>query len=267
MSARRAIAATGLAVLVACGLAVLPLASAGAGVPPPTTTTSPAASDQCVRFGELRAAFDAINQQQSITKTFTAISQAARRFRRVARQAPDEIAADMTLLARSMTALQHTLDSFRDELHKTRKAKAYENMIDPVQQAFEEWAKAQDTEALGAAQADVQAWLTATCGFDLGSPGGSTTTASCTSVEEAAQTVLDAWQAGDRATASSCASDAAVEELFGVPTSVEMTYAGCTGVDSTHVDCSYRYEGGSMTMTITGSGTSWRVETVTGHAD
>jgi hypothetical protein len=264
------------------GVAALVAPGAGAGVPPPTTTTTStttptatSASDsetsQCARFAVMQDEFSAINEQQTIRKVFTAIDRAMRAFRLAARRAPDAIASDMDLLAESLAELDDSLQPFRTRLHSSpNNAEKYADMIDSVYEAFEKWTKGQDVDELNTAQTHVQKWLSTNCGFALGSgedsesDGGAT---SCTSAEGAAATVIESWKADDRDAARGCATDAVLTEVFGFPQSVQMDFMGCEGVDSTTADCTYRYEGGSLTMTVSGAEGTWRVTGITGHPD
>jgi hypothetical protein len=263
-SAPRALGIVAVALALTVPITVVSADAAPAGVPPPDQ-----AQEQCAGFAALQEAFAAVGTIPTTPKTFAAIHKAARVFRRVARQAPDAIADEMQLLAASITSLDRKLAPLASDIHTTRNRKNFEGMIEAVQRAFTSWTESQDVEALGAAQAAVDEWLLSTCGFRLAAEDATTggTTASCDSAEATAQTVIAAWKAGDRPTAAACGADAAVTELFSLPSGIEMTFQGCEGIDSTNAECSYSYEGGFMTMTVTKSADGWKVTQVTGHPD
>ena len=253
------------AVAVMIALGVMRTSPAGAGVPPPTTPSE--AQAQCAPFAELNDSFDTISVQATTAKTFQTIHHMTQVFRRVAASAPDEIADEIRVLAASITALDRRLAPLAAKLHSTRSQAKYDAMIDPVRRAFAAWTKSQHQEKLATAQNRVQEWLATTCGFRLGNGESAGTTASCDSAEAAVHAVFAAWQAGDRPTAAACGAAAAITELFSLPQAIQMTYEGCAGIDATNVDCTYRYEGGSLTMTATKSGDGWKVTKVTGHPD
>lgn len=253
-------AVTVVAAITVATATVAPVASAGVPPPPPPL-------EDCARFAALRDAFDALGDFSTKANAFAGLDRAARAFKKAAAKAPHLIAADMKLLAASFADLAHSLRPLRSKLHRTKKLREYDAMVKPMQKAFERWMKRQDVEKLTAAQTHVQDWLTNACGFELGSGGTSGGTATCSSADEATQTVFNAWKAGDKTAASGCATDAAVAELFALPTSAGMEYVGCDGVDSNTADCSYRYEGGSLTMRASRAEAGWRVTDITGRAD
>ena len=83
----------------------------------------------------------------------------------------------------------------------------------------------------------------------------------CTSPEDAAPAVVNAWTAGDRAAASRCASDAVVAQLFTTSGAGNTwTAQACDHTDPAAVVCPYTYEGGAAFLTVTGSDTGgWKV--------
>lgn len=149
--------------------AVLSGALLGVGVPVQALTPlPPEAQEQCARFVELQDAMDAVRVQSTSTKSFASIRKAARVFRRVAKQVPDAVRDEMALLAASISDLDRALRPFASKVQRVDDAEEYEDLLAEVQDAFTGWVEDQDAEALGEAQAAVDDWLEATCGFRLG---------------------------------------------------------------------------------------------------
>jgi len=98
------------------------------------------------------------------------------------------------------------------------------------------------------APATVAAQTPATVGYD------------CTTPESAAQSVVNAWKAGDQATARRCGSDAVVDQLFQSSGSgAQWTFQGCGGPDPGVPRCQFSYNGGTATMTMNGTEASgWK---------
>ncbi len=90
----------------------------------------------------------------------------------------------------------------------------------------------------------------------------------CTTPEDAAMTFVESWIAGDQAAAARCASDEAVSTIFeNSGAGAQYTNQGCFG-DPGVPTCAYSYEGGSVSLAMSGSEASgWRVESVSYIAD
>ncbi len=105
---------------------------------------------------------------------------------------------------------------------------------------------------------------------DQGAPTGGTGV-SCDTAEGAAQKVVAAWKANDRAGASACASDAAVTQLYSLPRTADMlevVFQNCAAVDSANEDCVYTdVDGGFLAMGVSRLAGGWTVQWVTGHPD
>ncbi|MEX2254032.1 MAG: hypothetical protein WEC34_01215 [Acidimicrobiia bacterium] len=83
----------------------------------------------------------------------------------------------------------------------------------------------------------------------------------CTTAEDAAMTLVDAWGADDRAAGRRCASEAVVDQMFEVSGAGNTwTDEGCDRTDPGVPVCAYRYEGGAALLTVEGSEASgWKV--------
>jgi hypothetical protein len=90
----------------------------------------------------------------------------------------------------------------------------------------------------------------------------------CTTPDEAAMTLVDAWLAGDQAAAGRCASEAAVTKIFETSgVGAQYTWQGCFG-DPGVPTCAYTYEGGSVQLSMAGTeAAGWQVQTVGYVAD
>jgi hypothetical protein len=90
----------------------------------------------------------------------------------------------------------------------------------------------------------------------------------CTTAEEAAMSVIDAWIAGDQAGAARCASETAVTTIFETTgAGAQYTWQGCLG-DPGVPTCSYTYEGGAVNLAVAGTeATGWKVQSVSYVAD
>ena len=76
----------------------------------------------------------------------------------------------------------------------------------------------------------------------------------CTTPEDAAQGIVAAWGADDRAAASRCASPAVIDRLFqtsGVGNS--WFFQGCDRADPGLPICAFSYEGGAAFFTVEGT--------------
>ena len=84
----------------------------------------------------------------------------------------------------------------------------------------------------------------------------------------AAQGLFDAWTRNDRVAAALYASQAAIDALFANPfSSPAPTFQGCNP-SGAEVLCSYTYEGGAISMSVTGSASAgYRVNSVGFIAD
>ncbi len=96
--------------------------------------------------------------------------------------------------------------------------------------------------------------------------GGSSVTVGiiCIAPTDAAQAVLSAWTAGDRAAAGRCAAPAAVSALFArASTGAGWTFQGCGGPDPGVPQCTYASAAGHASLTLIGSEASgWRVDSL-----
>jgi hypothetical protein len=91
----------------------------------------------------------------------------------------------------------------------------------------------------------------------------------CSTAEDAASTLVDAWGADDQAAASRCATDDVVTELFQV-SGAGNTWIdqGCDRTDPGVPVCAYSYEGGAAFLTVEGSeATGWKVTSLRYQAD
>ena len=86
----------------------------------------------------------------------------------------------------------------------------------------------------------------------------------CSVPTDAAQALLGAWLAGDRAAAGRCASPAAVSALFArAGRGTGWTFQGCDGPDPGVPQCSYASAGGHASLTLMGSEASgWKVDSL-----
>lgn len=91
----------------------------------------------------------------------------------------------------------------------------------------------------------------------------------CTTPEDAAQTVVSAWEANDKPAAARCANQSALDELFkasGVGAS--WMFQGCGGPDPGVPTCQFSYEGGAANFAMAGTDAAgWKVDTVSYIAD
>jgi hypothetical protein len=74
----------------------------------------------------------------------------------------------------------------------------------------------------------------------------------------AATRLIDAWHAGDRATAAAVASPAAVEVVFGIPPGT-MQARGCNQSGTSPSYCVYRTSVGELQLKLTNDGPGWLV--------
>jgi hypothetical protein len=76
----------------------------------------------------------------------------------------------------------------------------------------------------------------------------------CSTAEDAAQSVVQAWGADEQAAAARCASDAVVEVLFRT-SGVGNTwfFQGCDRADPGVPICAFSYEGGAAFFTVEGT--------------
>lgn len=143
--------------------------AARAGAPRATASES-----ACADFVALQEAFVGLGGGTTPKEIFASIHRAARVFRRVASDAPEAIADDMALLARSIGALDRKLASLASSVRPAQSRQQLDRMLGEIRDAFASWTRTQDVEALGTAQAAVDDWVDATCGFRLGAGDAAT---------------------------------------------------------------------------------------------
>lgn len=109
-----------------------------------------------------------------------------------------------------------------------------------------------------------------------GAPGPATTAPPQGEVTPlaSAQALIDAWEAGNSSAAGRVAEVPAVQALFRTPYSSSsglsgLQYRGCAANSAfqSAMTCSYQYEGGSMHMIMSQTGTLWRVNRIEFIAD
>ncbi len=90
----------------------------------------------------------------------------------------------------------------------------------------------------------------------------------CTTPEDATQSFVNSWIAGDRASAERCATTEATDKLFqNSGAGAQYTFQGCSG-DPGVPTCSYSYEGGAANFTLNGTESGgWKVVDVSYIAD
>jgi hypothetical protein len=99
----------------------------------------------------------------------------------------------------------------------------------------------------------------------VSSTGGTTApTGGCSTPTIAARAVVDAWLAGDRATAAPCATPDAVATLFARSgRSAAWTFQSCDGPDPGVPVCTFAYPGGIGRLTLHGTeAAGWSVDRV-----
>jgi hypothetical protein len=86
----------------------------------------------------------------------------------------------------------------------------------------------------------------------------------CSTPAAAADSLVAAWTAGDRAAAARCATATVVTELFRTSgQSARWSFQACGGPDPGVPVCRYTYPGGSAQLTIEGTeAVGWRVTKV-----
>jgi hypothetical protein len=91
----------------------------------------------------------------------------------------------------------------------------------------------------------------------------------CSTPDEAAKALVDAWKAGDQAAAARCADASVVSKIFeNDGTGSQWTFEGCGGPDPGVPQCFYRYEGGGVTLTLNGTeAAGWKVTSIGFVAD
>ncbi len=91
----------------------------------------------------------------------------------------------------------------------------------------------------------------------------------CSTPDQAAMALVDAWKAGDQAAAARCATPAAVSTMFQTNgAGAQWTFQGCGGPDPGVPQCQYSYEGGAATFTLNGTeAAGWKVVNVGFVAD
>ena len=95
-------------------------------------------------------------------------------------------------------------------------------------------------------------------------PGGPSVTIGiiCSTPNDAAQALVNAWMAADPGAAGRCASAAAIAALF-ARARAPWTFQGCDGPDPGVPQCTYAYSGGHASLTITGTeARGWKVDRV-----
>ena len=93
-------------------------------------------------------------------------------------------------------------------------------------------------------------------------PGQPPTDPSDPTAQQAAQRLVDAWLAGDSAAAVAIAGSDVANVLFAVPPPPAADPQPCRGSETEvgAVECDYLYEGGTLTLVITGNaGSGYRV--------
>jgi hypothetical protein len=101
--------------------------------------------------------------------------------------------------------------------------------------------------------------------ISVSSTGGTTVpTGGCSTPTIAARAVVDAWLAGDRATAAGCATPDAVGTLFARSgRSAGWTFQSCDGPDPGVPVCTFTYPGGIGRLTLHGTeAAGWSVDRV-----
>lgn len=91
----------------------------------------------------------------------------------------------------------------------------------------------------------------------------------CSTAEDAAQNLVDAWGSGDQAAARRCATDGVVDELF-LTDGADNTWTaqGCDRTDPGVPVCAYSYEGGAAFLTVEGTeAEGWKVTGLRFQAD
>ncbi len=91
----------------------------------------------------------------------------------------------------------------------------------------------------------------------------------CTSPSEAAETVVSAWEASDKAAALRCSNTETVDQLFKTSgASAEWVFQGCTTTTPEKSQCPFTYEGGAAFFTVTGSDAmGWQASSLSYSAD
>jgi hypothetical protein len=91
----------------------------------------------------------------------------------------------------------------------------------------------------------------------------------CTTPEDAAKSVVSAWEAADRPAAERCASVSALDTLFKTSgAGASWTFQNCGGADPGVPTCQFSYQGGAANLKMTGTeATGWKVDEVTYIAD
>jgi len=162
----------GVTIFAAALLVAVPT-TARAGVPPPAGTV-----EYCGRLVSLRETATGVRAAMTGPAVFAAIRKAAKEFRQVAADAPDKIADDMALLAKSFSDLDRALRPLASTIRPAKSQADYDRMLARIQRAYTEWRDAQDQQAITDAQAAVDQWLENACGFRLAPSDTTTTTTS-----------------------------------------------------------------------------------------
>ena len=164
-SVRRGV--VGITMLAAALLVAVP-APARAGV-----ASSTATQEYCGRLVALQDTVTGVRAAMTGPTVFAAIHKVAKEFRKIAADAPEKIADDMGLLAKSFSDLDRALRPLASKIRAAKSQADYDRQADRVSAVFTRWSKAHDQQAIADAQAAVDDWTEAGCGFRLSSGTGS----------------------------------------------------------------------------------------------
>ena len=153
--------------MLAAALLVAAPAPARAGV-----ASSSATQEYCGRLVALQDTVTGVRAAMTGPAVFTAIRTAAKEFRKVAADAPAKIASDMALLAKSFSDLDRALRPLASKVRAAKSQADYDRQAARVSAVVARWSKAHDQQAIADAQAAVDDWTEAGCGFRLSSGTG-----------------------------------------------------------------------------------------------
>jgi hypothetical protein len=135
--------------------------------------SSTATPEYCGRLVALQDTVAGVRAAVTGPAVFAAIRRAAKEFRKVAADAPGKIADDMALLAKSFSDLDRALRPLASKIRAAKSQADYDGQAERVSAVFERWSNAHDQQAIADAQAAVDEWTQASCGFRLSSGTGS----------------------------------------------------------------------------------------------
>jgi hypothetical protein len=184
MSASLRLRAVGMTMLAAALLVAVPApARAGVGVAASTAT-----QEYCGRLVALQDTVSGVRSAMTGPAVFTAIRRAAEEFRSVAADAPEKITDDMALLAKSFSDLDRALRPLASKIRAAKSQADYDRQAARVSAVFTRWSKAHDQQAIADAQAAVDDWTEAGCGFRLSSGTGSSSDTATTTTTSPSDT-------------------------------------------------------------------------------